>query len=63
MEPIVILESHDLNSFLGSVGGIEHAKDAGGDIYRMRFAIDGDGIKVKINEEMWSPPLGHIQSD
>lgn len=26
-------------------------------IYRLRVAEDGDFIKIKVNEEMWSPPI------
>lgn len=58
---MVVLEGSDLNSFLGSIGAIDHSVDAGGDIYRMRFMID-EGLKVKINEETWSPPMGEIKS-
>jgi len=57
---MIILEGSDLDSFLGSVGAIDHSVNAGGDIRRISFMID-DGLKVKINEEMWSPPLGQLK--
>jgi hypothetical protein len=56
---MIILTGSDLNSFLGSIGAIDHSVDAGGDIRRISFMID-DGLKVKINEEVWSPPMGDV---
>lgn len=57
---MVVLEGSDLDAFLGSVGAIDHSARAGGDIRKISFAID-DGLKVKINEEMWSAPLGEVK--
>lgn len=31
------------------------------DVHKVSVAIDG-GVKVKINELMWSPPMGELKS-
>jgi hypothetical protein len=61
MEPIVRLEGPGLSMLVQSIANVENRINGGGGIYRMRFAIDDGGIKVKINEGVWSPPLGEIE--
>lgn len=31
------------------------------DVYKVSVAIDG-GFKIKVNELMWSPPMGELKS-
>lgn len=28
--------------------------------YRLRIAVDGGQLKLKVNEETWTPPLGAV---
>ena len=28
---------------------------------KLRIGIDGDRVKFKVNERMWSPPMGRVQ--
>lgn len=56
MKDVVILEGDDLKRFL------EHLNTVfDGDVYRLRFAVDG-GVKFKVNEEVWSPPYGKMDN-
>lgn len=60
MGPIVRIEGPQLEMVLSTIKSSEERIGRGG-IYRMRFAIDDGGVKIKINEGVWSPPLGDIQ--
>ena len=62
MEPIVRLEGPGLTMLVQSIANVESRIPNGGGIYRMRFTIDDGGVKVKINEGVWSPPLGEIEN-
>jgi hypothetical protein len=31
------------------------------DTYRVRFTVDQGAFKFKINEDMWSPPMGKLE--
>lgn len=63
MGPIVRLEGPGLSMLIQSIANVENRISGGGGIYRLRFAIDEGGIKVKINEGIWTPPLGSIVRD
>ena len=58
MEPkIILLEGDDLRAFLAAIGspftGVSDRP------YRLRIWSTNDGqIKVKVNENMWTPRLG-----
>ena len=53
MDDITIIEGDDLDTLLAAL-------DTGAaDIYRLRVWPAGNGsIRVKVNERMWTPPLG-----
>lgn len=55
MNPITIIEGDDLSDLLELVASAEKRG-----CYRIRVhqAPDGDGIKVKINEGMWTYLIG-----
>lgn len=55
MEPIIKVDGEELRSLLDGL------KWAEGTIHSLRFAIDGDCVKVKINGGTWSPPLGKVE--
>jgi predicted NUDIX family NTP pyrophosphohydrolase len=52
---IVILEGEALRDFLE----VLTSRD---DVYRVRLAIDGGGVKVKRNEGTWTLPYGEMDS-
>lgn len=58
MDPIIVLEGADLRTLIQGIAAF--ASDDSPTIYRMRFAIDG-GLKVKVNEGMWTAPLGEVE--
>jgi hypothetical protein len=33
------------------------------DISMLEFAINGDGLRVKVNYGHWSPPMGQLSSE
>lgn len=53
MQDIIIIDGHELDTVLAAL-------DTGtADIYRIRVWPNGDGtVKIKINERMWSAPVG-----
>ena len=56
MDPTYILTGQDLHMLLDVLRN--HTRD----IYKLSVAIDG-GAKFKVNESMWSPPLGTLRTD
>ena len=54
MEPIIVLEGVQLRAFL------ETLRNENRCFHKVSFAIDEAGLKVKINEGVWSPPLGKV---
>lgn len=32
-------------------------------VFILEFAINGDGLRIKINGVIWSPPMGRITSE
>jgi hypothetical protein len=57
MDPIIKVDGKELESLL------DQLRDDGDGyrIWSLRFAIDGDCVKVKINSGTWSPPLGGVE--
>lgn len=57
MDDVVILEGDDLEKFF------EHIANAAssGRVRKLRFAVD-DGLKIKVNEYVWSPPYGKMDN-
>lgn len=56
MQDIVILEGDDLKKFFEHIGNAAESNR----VYRLRFAVE-DGIKIKVNEYVWSPAYGKME--
>jgi hypothetical protein len=56
MEPIVIVEGEDLARLFNYFDDARQGPRP----YRLRFAIDG-GIKIKVNEDVWTIDFGQIE--
>jgi hypothetical protein len=56
------LTGADLHFFLVYILGIEEdaCPHCAGRMHTLSLAIDG-GLKAKVNERTWSPPLGKVQ--
>jgi hypothetical protein len=54
----VILEGEELSDFLDYMRRITRDGTVDG-VYRVRVAIE-NGVKVKVNEHTWSPPMGAV---
>lgn len=50
MDPIIILDGRELRNFLENL--------ATTDVRKLSVHVDGEHVKFKINEHMWSPPMG-----
>lgn len=59
MDEMVIFEGEELDALMRQLEWIRDRKDAA-DLRRVRFALDG-GLKIKVNEHTWSPPLGRLE--
>ena len=59
MDEMVIFEGEDLDALLRQLEWIGE-RYAAADLRRVRFAFDG-GLKIKVNEHTWSPPLGRYE--
>jgi hypothetical protein len=56
---IITIEGEALRDLLREVDG-----DAGDrQLYRLRVARDGDGVKFKLDEGVWSPPYPEADED
>lgn len=55
MKFILKLEDAQLDVLRSILGGVDAL---GNGVYRLRIAVDGDELKFKANERMWTPPLG-----
>lgn len=53
MNEYVTLDGDDLRWLLGLANRAE-------EIRKVSVAMGGDGLKVKVNEGMWSPSLGRL---
>jgi len=57
MDPITIIEGEDLDLLLRSL------ELGAADVFRVRIHQTSDGrAVVKVNERMWSPPLGELDA-
>lgn len=60
MGPIVDVTGDDLAELLDELADLAgRYRDRA---YRVSFAIDG-GIKIKVNEYTWSPPMGEVRAE
>ena len=57
---IVMFEGHDLVDEMRRVRSIL-AKVVAGGLHTLRYAVDSDGHKFKLNEGMWTPGYGDVQ--
>jgi hypothetical protein len=53
MDPVILLDGHDLE-WLSKTLTESHCD-------RMRMVIHDDGLKVKLDSGIWSPPLGRVE--
>lgn len=55
MKDIVILDGYELKKFL------EHMQNAinSDQVHTIRFAVE-DGLKIKVNQHVWTPPYGKM---
>jgi hypothetical protein len=58
MQNIVRLEGDALAAFMEMLERAYHSTER--DVYRLRFALDGDQFKMKVNEGMWTAGLGAV---
>jgi len=56
MTTVVKVQGTDLEMLLNDL-----AEYRGRSPYRIRFWVDGGGIKVQRDDGVWSPPLGEIE--
>ena len=55
MDTIIEIDGADLEAL------IHVLTDTGyGTVYKLRVHTDGDVAQFKVNEGIWSPPLGHL---
>jgi hypothetical protein len=57
MEPIIKVEGSQLTMLLNALSIVVTQND----VYSLRFAIEEGAIKIKVNEGVWSPPLGKVE--
>lgn len=56
MEPIIIVDGRQLKDLLAAIN-FQQGLDGG--IRQISVHVDGEHAKFKINESMWSPPMGY----
>lgn len=59
MDKMFVLEGFQLEQLITELKG----NGVGTKPYKLRIGIDGDRVKFKVNERMWSPPMGEIQGE
>jgi hypothetical protein len=62
-DEIVLMEGDALAAFLVNMDMVCNAYFRQGNtpgVYQLRFAIDEDGLKVKVNDYSWSPARGRM---
>lgn len=57
VKPVVLVEGNALEDLIDELSRIARREP-----YAIRFAIDG-GIKIKVDNGVWSPPLGQIEEE
>lgn len=55
MDPIIVVDGDEFKSFQALVS---HK-----DIYKLSVHVDGERVMFKLNEHMWSLPMGHKRKD
>jgi hypothetical protein len=53
MMHIIEIDGEELNSLLATLRSKKISP------HKLRVTLDGDTVKFKVNEYMWSPPMGH----
>ena len=56
MDKIVEFGGHELRHLMAD---LQHIVAQADHVYRIRSTIDG-GIKIKVNEDIWSPAMGTV---
>jgi hypothetical protein len=57
MDQMFIVDGEELQKLIMELRGNGVAMGA----KKLRIAIDGEHVKFKINERMWSPSMGRVQ--
>jgi hypothetical protein len=58
MDRIVILEGQELKHFLDYMERITQAGTPA--VYSLRVTVDGDQVKLKVNQATWTPGYGEL---
>jgi len=61
MDDIVLFTGSDLSNLIGVLGRIVNAPVGG--VYEMRACVDEGGLKLKINNTVWTPAMGRMEVD
>jgi hypothetical protein len=59
MDEIVEFKGQELTELLDRLRSLVE-DDGHGSVHSIRFAVDG-GLKLKVNNSTWTPPLGQVQ--
>ncbi|HPE52972.1 MAG TPA: hypothetical protein PK852_02535 [Mesotoga prima] len=54
MKSFIELNPYDARDLMNAL----RSQEKNGGIRKLRIAIEAEGVKFKINENMWSPPMG-----
>lgn len=57
MDKMYIIDGKELEQLLMELRG----NGVGIKPNKLRIGIDGDYVKFKVNERIWSPPMGRVQ--
>lgn len=60
MEPIIIVEGYELQQLIAD---LNYKPQLGSPAYKLSVHVDGKQVKFKVNERMWSPPIGKKRED
>lgn len=62
MDPIIALQGEALQRFLDLMEQVIWQNQTSAfPVHTLRIAIDGGGVKVKVNEFTWTRPMGVVQ--
>lgn len=63
MDRIVIFEGPKLKDFLERLRDIvQDSDDPFRGVYRIRVALDSEGLRLKVDDQSWLPPLGCVHN-
>jgi hypothetical protein len=60
MDKVILLEGADIVGLLGTLQDLDKRPSG---LYKLRVCIEGDTVKFKGNESVWSPPLGTLDPE